>query len=477
MTNQIDPVQGLVDYTLEVKPFHSKIVEVLVSYVHSDFVGVSISDAIRFNMIFDMDYALDYCPTAGYGVQPYGDYYRLGQPPDPEWITESYPIDINIIAVDTTASQFLLAGDARHFFNNGNSFVIQNSTHGINGDWFITGEIVYDSTTHTSTVAVSHILSDIADGYIYSGTQSYDITRVDTTNKLFAIPGNIPSLSGTITVMNSTANDGVWIITSSYYHVLEDATILSVEFVSITTHTTPIYTTTYQITDGYIQVFEYSNFDLPIECPTIAPNTARTTFVENLEFVLGSTLQFNDDINVSVLEPSGIIPWSGGLYGWDIGGWNTVYPSFITLHDYPTDVLSTSIKDSLVIDGSLVLVSPGVGTIGNIVQSSITDSLQILASGIDISDAISVTMDEPIGGISWNDSHYGWDEVVWDDAEGFEWDLGAANTNWRPPFIDMIQNPGVELIANASIVDSLSVSGNSIGAFDYQQFDVGSYDQ
>jgi hypothetical protein len=384
MTNQIDPVQGLVDYTLEVKPFHSKIVEVLVSYVHSDFVGVSISDAIRFNMIVDMDYTLDYCPMVGYGVQPYGDYYRLGQPPDPEWGTESYPIDINIIAVDTTTSQFLLAGDARHFFNNGNSFVIQNSTHGINGDWFITDDIVYDSTTHISTVPVSHILSDIADGHIYSGTQPYDITRVDTINNTFAVPGNIPSLSGTITVTNSTANDGVWIITSSYYHVLEDATILSVVFVSMTNHTTPIYTTTYQNTDGHIQVFEYSNFDLPTECPTIAPNTARTTFFENIEFVLGSTLYFKDDINVSILEPSGI---------------------------------------------------------------------------------------------SWNDSHYGWDEVVWDDAEGFEWDLGAANTNWRPPFIEMIQSPGVELIASTSIIDSLTVSGNSIGAFDYLQFDVGAYDQ
>lgn len=47
-TNQADPVQGLVDYILEIKPFHTKIIEVLVEYVHSDDVSVSIEDNIQF---------------------------------------------------------------------------------------------------------------------------------------------------------------------------------------------------------------------------------------------------------------------------------------------------------------------------------------------------------------------------------------------------------------------------------------------
>lgn len=480
MTNQIDPVQGLVDYTLEVKPFHSKIVEVLINYMHTDFVGVSISDSIQFGILFDMNYALDYCPSAGFGAQSYGDYYRLGQPPDPTWATDSNPINLNIIAVNTTTNTFLLAADATHFYNKGNSFFIQNSTHGINGNWFI-DSMVYDSATHISTVVVSHLMNDVADGDIIIAGELYPISRTDVANKLLVTPGNVTAnfvVGSQIDVANSTANDGVWVITSVFYHLLEDATVLGVEFVSITNHTTPVDANGNHTTDGYIQVFEASNFDLPSECPTVAPNTARTTFVEDIEFVLGSTLYFRDEINVSILEPSGIVPWSGGFYGWDIGGWNTEYPSFITIDDAIGDVISTSIRESLAIDDKMILVPAGAGMISNTIQSSIIDSLSISLGDVYAKDIVTVTMAEPIGGISWNDSHYGWDEVVWDDAEGLEWDLGAANTNWRPPFIGITQNPGgLEIIASAAIVDSLQISGNFIGAFDYQQFDVGSYDQ
>ena len=38
MTNgtTLDPVQGLVDYVLEIKPYHTKVVEVLVEYIQTD---------------------------------------------------------------------------------------------------------------------------------------------------------------------------------------------------------------------------------------------------------------------------------------------------------------------------------------------------------------------------------------------------------------------------------------------------------
>lgn len=40
----LDPVQGLVDYVLDIKPYHTKIVEVLVEYVHAEAVDVTIID-------------------------------------------------------------------------------------------------------------------------------------------------------------------------------------------------------------------------------------------------------------------------------------------------------------------------------------------------------------------------------------------------------------------------------------------------
>ena len=41
---QLDPVQGLVDYVLDVKPFHTKVIEVLIEYVHEDTINVIIAD-------------------------------------------------------------------------------------------------------------------------------------------------------------------------------------------------------------------------------------------------------------------------------------------------------------------------------------------------------------------------------------------------------------------------------------------------
>lgn len=40
----IDPIQGLIDYVQDIKPYHTKIFETLVEYVYTDFVNVSIVD-------------------------------------------------------------------------------------------------------------------------------------------------------------------------------------------------------------------------------------------------------------------------------------------------------------------------------------------------------------------------------------------------------------------------------------------------
>lgn len=36
----LDPVQGLVDYVQDVKPYHTKVIEVLIEYVFTDHIGV-----------------------------------------------------------------------------------------------------------------------------------------------------------------------------------------------------------------------------------------------------------------------------------------------------------------------------------------------------------------------------------------------------------------------------------------------------
>ncbi len=378
MTNLVDPVQGLVDYTLEIKPYHSKIVEVLVDYLHTDLVGINIIDKLNFKFIFDMDYSLNYCPDAGYGVLPYGDYYRVGD-----------QIHLNVLYVNPTTNTFRVAGDLTHFFNVGNSPTIEQSSYHDNGSWEIKS-IIYDPVSHITDIEVHHLLNGTADGSIVSvSSATFPITRVDATNNLLVVSGNALgnfSVGDIISVTDSTGNDGNWSVTSKFYHLLENATVIGVTFNSITTPVGPIVDSfgNYQV-NGYIISYAQSNFDLPEECPYVAPNTARTIFSEDLRFEQGSTLYLKDFLNVTITDP--------------------------------------------------------------------------------------------VDGVSWNDSHYGWDETPWDQDTGALWDFGAATTSWVPPFISIGQETkDANQVAAASIVDILQVQGNFAGAFDYQAFDIGPFD-
>lgn len=45
---QLDPIQGLVDYVLDVKPYHTKIVEVMIEYVYNDDAVGIVGDVVEF---------------------------------------------------------------------------------------------------------------------------------------------------------------------------------------------------------------------------------------------------------------------------------------------------------------------------------------------------------------------------------------------------------------------------------------------
>lgn len=48
----LDPVQGLIDYVLTIKPYHTKIIEVLEELIHTDYLYVNMSDKINFCINF-----------------------------------------------------------------------------------------------------------------------------------------------------------------------------------------------------------------------------------------------------------------------------------------------------------------------------------------------------------------------------------------------------------------------------------------
>lgn len=64
--NRIDPTQGLVEYVLATKPYHTKALDVLVEYVYAEDVKVTITEDLQWEMYFSRpDIELIY--TCGYG--------------------------------------------------------------------------------------------------------------------------------------------------------------------------------------------------------------------------------------------------------------------------------------------------------------------------------------------------------------------------------------------------------------------------
>ena len=112
-TKTLDPVQGLVDYVLEIKPYHTKIVEVLVEYIQVDPINVT------------MEEDLDMC-------------INLGVPSiDSRYI---FPI----IGVDTLTNEFTIAGDQTDSLFVGQVFQVFGST--LNDNRYTVTSLVFDDT-------------------------------------------------------------------------------------------------------------------------------------------------------------------------------------------------------------------------------------------------------------------------------------------------------------------------------------------
>lgn len=72
-SNTRDPVQGLVDFVLDIKPYHTKIMQVLVEYVYFDQFVATFSEQLE--MVIDLKSAPSHfavCEDSGWAMYPWG---------------------------------------------------------------------------------------------------------------------------------------------------------------------------------------------------------------------------------------------------------------------------------------------------------------------------------------------------------------------------------------------------------------------
>lgn len=94
---KIDAIDALLEFVQETKPFHSKVLEVLIEYVYNDRISVNITEQLQIDTELIFDNQLGYHPE-GYGLTALGYLNRLGLFPNGIPLNPLYdPLSVNYV--------------------------------------------------------------------------------------------------------------------------------------------------------------------------------------------------------------------------------------------------------------------------------------------------------------------------------------------------------------------------------------------
>lgn len=143
-----DPIKGLLNYVLEVKPYRTKIVETLIEYVHVDCINIAIAEK------------LDMCITMG---APFIDTI----------------LNDAVIGIDSGLNALIVAGDKTNIIQNGTIIRVINSSN--NNGYYLATDIYFSGgntyfivkesipTTDIGGVIVVHAMSFCPTGSTITG--------------------------------------------------------------------------------------------------------------------------------------------------------------------------------------------------------------------------------------------------------------------------------------------------------------------
>ena len=167
MTHTQDPIQGLIDYVNEIKPFHTKILEVAVAYAQSEDIDVVFTEEFNLDVSLfypaladDDDVPIRVCPE-GWGV--------IWDRPSP-YIVVNASISPQTISLD---------GDQSAFFAIGTRFEVREPINEIPGSpvpptprvfEYRTLSVTYNATTDTTILGVTETRFDYLGSPIIFGS-------------------------------------------------------------------------------------------------------------------------------------------------------------------------------------------------------------------------------------------------------------------------------------------------------------------
>lgn len=304
----LDPVQGLIDYTLTIKPYHSKIIEVLEEYIHTDYLYVTMSDRI------------DFC--INFGIPNLNTFF-------------SY----DIVQIDLVDNSVIVNGDARLNVHIGQSISIEFSTY--NNNQYYVNDINYDIDSNISIVTLREsLISDDTSGKIVHSVIEYCPSSGLKTSNILPPPNlvceggygeiydSIMALVLQISTLDISSENSI-ILQGDHVVALENTTTISLidsglypndimgtfridsysyDGINTIVHLVePIHTfPNYNSSVSYNAFINYLGYDKEISCDLNGdPNNSETLFVSMIEnFDMSITIDFQDAFKTYNMENS-----------------------------------------------------------------------------------------------------------------------------------------------------------------------------
>lgn len=286
---RIDPTKGLIDYVNTVKPYHSKILDVLVEYIYEEKVDVVVEEDWKWNLTFTTRTDQDVVYSCGYG-------YRW----DPTGITtpESQPVSF---IVSATGKLYI---DASTTVGSAIISITRNTTA---HQFSMYDGVVF--TTDTTTPFISESLLDV----IAPGQTYYVNPLTSSTFEVYAnvnvtqdINGNtvISGFVGSPIVFNTTDNVYVTPQNLQYNTFLVQQTQTTSAYVCLATNTVAnqlSFVDGFNIT-GVNPLLKQWTVDI---APTLSPGdvvyiNGNSTVIANKKYtvasVLGNTVTVNEPL-------------------------------------------------------------------------------------------------------------------------------------------------------------------------------------
>lgn len=191
-----DSVQGLIDFVTLVKPFHTKIIEVLIEHEHQEKINTTINDSCLLDEDIEYVQSQEQLILMQFGSND--DQRTHGDPVD--FLLISPNVNYSFVgnssqtqAVNITNKAFVVAGDQRQYFHNGDVIeaVVYHDQH--------VGSLIHIDSYLGNVLTVSGDTSSLLVGNIYyafGGTVDGEVPFT-ITNKT----------SNTITVLESPNDD------------------------------------------------------------------------------------------------------------------------------------------------------------------------------------------------------------------------------------------------------------------------------